>query len=172
MTQVRFDGCLSQPCTGTPAYDVGYPEHDANICQLNAAPGLIGVGLTAETPSAIVAAARSKGGHMRRWLIRLIGVAGMLHAATVVAELRADQPSESDGAIDLTQPAPPGLTMRPVDLLNANPGGAARGSHRAAQDLGSQHWEQRGSTGDYRGPGNPPGWAGGRDQPLDSRPRF
>ena len=83
---------------------------------------------------------------MRRWLMRLTGVAGMLCAVALVAEARADQPSESDRAIDLTQPAPPDLTMRPVDLLNANPGGAARGSHRAGisgLSIGSSAGRQR-----------------------------
>jgi hypothetical protein len=69
------------------------------------------------------------------------------------------------------------LSLRPVDLLNIAPGSAPSGSFRAAQDVGSgDAWSRlyggRWSAEGYLGPGAPPPWAGGRDQPLDSRPRF
>jgi hypothetical protein len=66
------------------------------------------------------------------------------------------------------------LSLRPVDLLNLAPGSAPSGSFRAAQDIGapwSRRYGERWSAQGYQGPGAPPPWAGGKDQPLGSGAR-
>ena len=113
----------------------------------------------------------------RRWM-RWSVPACLIPALIALATPRAD---EAGGAAPGSFRAAQGLgldfSLRPVDLLNVAPGGAPPGSFRAAQDIGggdawSRRYGNRWAAEGYQGPGAPPGWAGGRDQPLDSRPRF
>jgi hypothetical protein len=88
-----------------------------------------------------------------------------------------EEAGAAPGSFRAAQEAGLAFSLRPVDLLNIAPGSASPGSFRAAQEVGSgDAWSRlygdRWSAGGYQGPGAPPPWAGGRDQPLDSRPRF
>jgi hypothetical protein len=119
-------------------------------------------------------------GRWMRWSVR---AACLILGLAALPELRAD---DDDGGTDTGAAAGSfraaqelGLdySVRPVDILNIAPGGAPPGSFRAAQDAGtkdlwSRRYGDRWSAEGYQGPGAPPPWAGGRDQPLDSRPRF
>ena len=124
-------------------------------------------GLTPPAPGAIVA--------RLRWSVR---AAYLIPALIALATPRADEAGgAAPGSFRAAQDVGLDFSLRPVDLLNVAPGNAPPGSFRAAQDIGggdawSRRYGERWSSQGYQGPGAPPGWAGGRDQPLDSRPRF
>jgi len=113
----------------------------------------------------------------RRWL------QGSLRTAWLVVALAPSLPGAEEaagaapGSFRSAQETGLDLSLRPVDLLNVPPGSAPPGSFRAAQDIGARGawpglYGERWSREGFQGPGAPPPWAGGRDQPLDSRGRF
>jgi hypothetical protein len=114
----------------------------------------------------------------RRWMPPSVWAACLILALAPLAGLWAAENGEAaPGSFRAAQETGLDLSLRPVDLLNLAPGSAPSGSFRAAQDIGSgDAWSRlyggRWSAEGYQGPGAPPPWAGGRDQPLDSRPRF
>lgn len=69
--------------------------------------------------------------------------------------------SASNGSFRAAQEEGLDLSLRPVDLLNVDPG-AAPGSFRAAQDAGKDAWSkpmsQKWALEGYQGPGGPPAW--------------
>ena len=102
---------------------------------------------------------------------------GLMLALAFAAGPGAQQGGAAPASFRAAQDAGLDLSLRPVDLLNLAPGSAPPGSFRAAQDVGSGGawpglYGDRWSAEGYQGPGAPPPWAGRRDQPLDSRPRF
>jgi hypothetical protein len=138
-------------------------------------------GLTPLAPGAIVARLRwRQEGRMRhsRWMRWSVQAACLIPVLIALATPRADEAGgAAPGSFRAAQDHALDFSLRPVDLLNVAPGGPPPGSFRAAQDIGggdawSQRYGDRWSAEGYQGPGTPPGWAGGRDQPLDSRPRF
>jgi hypothetical protein len=111
-----------------------------------------------------------------RWMRGSVWAACLASALSASVTPRADEASAAPGSFRAAQEVGLDFSLRPVDLLNVAPGGASPGSFRAAQDIGGDRWSRRygdrWSAEGYQGPGVPPSWAGGRDQPLDSRPRF
>ena len=94
-------------------------------------------------------------------------------AVTLALPVWAQAPAggAASGSFRGAQDAGFDLSLRPVDLLNANPGSAPPGSFRAAQDAGSawvQRYDDRWATEGYQGPGAAQPWVGGREQPLPS----
>ena len=112
-----------------------------------------------------------------RWMPRSVWAACLILALAPVTGPGAQEGGAASGSFRAAQETGLDFSLRPVDLLNVAPGSAPPGSFRAAQDIGTRDaWSQlyggRWSAEGYQGPGAPPPWAGGRDQPLDSRPRF
>jgi hypothetical protein len=112
----------------------------------------------------------------RRWMRGSLWAAWLISALSAPAAPRADEASPAPGSFRAAQEVGLDFSLRPVDLLNVAPSSAPPGSFRAAQDIGGDLWSRRygdrWSVEGYQGPGAPPAWAGGRDQPLDSRTRF
>lgn len=110
----------------------------------------------------------------KRWMRGSVLAACALLVTAVLARTEAQKTDAGAPAGSFRAAQDRGLdfSLRPVDLLNVAPGGAAPGSYRAAQDIGRRHAWSRGLGDGWSGPGVPPSWAGGREQPLDSRPRF
>ena len=106
-----------------------------------------------------------------RWMPRSVWAACLILAVAPLVRPEAQQGGAPSGSFRAAQELGLDLSLRPVDLLNVAPGSAPPGSFRAAQDAGPA-WGRGWSAEGYQGPGTPPPWAGGRDQPLDSRPRF
>jgi hypothetical protein len=111
-----------------------------------------------------------------RWMPRSVWAACLILALVPLTRPGADE-GAAPGSFRAAQETGLDFSLRPVDLLNIAPGSAPPGSFRAAQDIRtrdawSQPYGDRWSAEGYQGPGAPPPWAGGRDQPLDSRPRF
>jgi hypothetical protein len=117
-------------------------------------------------------------GEMRgRWMRWWLPAACLVVALAPLYRPRADAAAGAPpGSFRGAQETGLDLSLRPVDLLNLAPGSAPSGSFRAAQDIGGDAWSrrygERWSREGYQGPGAPPPWAGGKDQPLDSRGRF
>ena len=116
---------------------------------------------------------------MRRWhwIRRSAWPVSLVLALASATGPGAQQGGAASGSFRAAQDVGLNLSLRPVDLLNLSPGRAPSGSFRAAQDIGTRNawpglYGERWSAEGYQGPGAPPPWAGGRDQPLDSRPRF
>jgi hypothetical protein len=114
----------------------------------------------------------------KRWMRRSAQAACALLAVALATQPRAQEGNTGApaGSVRAAQDLGLDFSLRPVDLLNVDPGGAPPGSYRAAQDIGrnasSSPYGDRWSAEGYQGPWVPPPWAGGRDQPLDSRTRF
>lgn len=111
-----------------------------------------------------------------RWMPRPVWAACLILAVAPLVRPGAQEGGAASGSFRAAQETGLDLSLRPVDLLNVAPGSAPPGSFRAAQDNSGDAWsglyDGRWSAEGYQGPGVPPPWAGGRDQPLDSRPRF
>jgi hypothetical protein len=112
-----------------------------------------------------------------RWMPWSVRAACLILALAAAPGPGAQQGGAASGSFRAAQDVGLDLSLRPVDLLNLTPGSAPSGSFRAAQDIGTRGawpglYGERWSAEGYQGPGSPPPWAGGRDQPLDSRPRF
>jgi hypothetical protein len=145
-------------------------------------PAIRGIaGLTPLAASAIVARfAWRWEGQMRhkRWMRWSVRAACPIATLIALAMPRADEAGGTvPGSFRAAQEVGLDFSLRPVDLLNVAPGSPPPGSFRAAQDIGagdawSRRYGDRWSAEGYQGPGVPPPWAGGRDQPLDSRGRF
>jgi len=88
--------------------------------------------------------------------------------ATVLAETPTTDGSAGSGSFRAAQEEGLDLSLRPVDLLNVDPG-ASPGSFRAAQDAGTDAWkkpvDQRWALEGYQGPGGPPAWDE-REEPV------
>jgi hypothetical protein len=114
----------------------------------------------------------------RRRMRRSVRAACLIPALIALTTPRADEAAgAAPGSFRAAQDVALDFSLRPVDLLNVAPGSPPPGSFRAAQDIGggdawSRRYGDRWSADGYQGPGAPPPWAGGRDQPLDSRSRF
>lgn len=113
---------------------------------------------------------------MRRWMQGLLRTGGLILALAPAAGGQ-EAAGAASGSFRAAQETGLDLSLRPVDILNLAPGSAPPGSFRAAQDMGGDAWSrrygERWSRDGYQGPGAPPPWAGGRDQPLGSgAPRF
>lgn len=112
-----------------------------------------------------------------RWMRSSVRAACVVLALSMPVALRADDADgAAPGSFRAAQESGIDFSLRPADILNIAPGGPPPGSFRAAQDTGSgDAWSRRygsWSAQGYQGPGVPPSWAGGREMPLDSRPRF
>ena len=111
-----------------------------------------------------------------RWMPRPVWAACLILAVAPLAWPEAQEGGAASSSFRAAQEMGLDLSLRPVDLLNVAPGSAPPGSFRAAQDISGDAWSGlyggRWAAEGYQGPGAPPPWAGGRDQPLDSRPRF
>jgi hypothetical protein len=120
-----------------------------------------------------------------RWMRSSVQTACLVLALGAIVQPRAQDadtgsgngPGAAAGSFRAAQDLGLDYSLRPADILNVPPGGAPPGSFRAAQDAGnsdawSRRFGDRWSADGYQGPGVPPPWAGGRDQPLDSRTRF
>lgn len=109
---------------------------------------------------------------MRATMQRSVGVLGRclpmssVAVALVVGVALAETPEATDGSAGngsfrAAQEEGLDLSLRPVDLLNVDPG-AAPGSFRAAQDAGKDAWSkpmsQKWALEGYQGPGGPPAW--------------
>ena len=112
----------------------------------------------------------------RRWM-RWSVWACLILALTPLTQPGADEDGAASGSFRAAQETGLDFSLRPVDLLNVAPGSPPPGSFRAAQDMGSsdawsRRYGNRWSAEGYQGPGAPPPWAGGKDLPLNSNPRF
>jgi hypothetical protein len=107
-----------------------------------------------------------------RWMQRSLRTACLALALARWLPAGADEAGAAAGSFRGAQETGLNLSLRPVDLLNLAPGSAPPGSFRAAQEIGGDAWSRRygdrWSAQGYQGPGAPPPWAGGKDQPLGS----
>jgi hypothetical protein len=109
-----------------------------------------------------------------RWTGRTVQAACLLLAlaALVRSEAQEGQTGAAPSSFRAAQDEGLNLSLRPIDLINADRGRATPGSFRAAQDIGlASPWtrfDQRSPAEGYQGPGAPPPWAGGKDRPLGS----
>jgi hypothetical protein len=107
------------------------------------------------------------------WTGSTAQAACLLLALAILAPPRAqeDQAGAAPSSFRAAQDEGLNLSLRPIDLINLDRG-AAPGSFRAAQDIGlATRWsqfDQRAPAEGYQGPGAPPPWAGGKEQPLRS----
>ena len=94
-------------------------------------------------------------------LAPILALTMTLVAGAALAETPATDGSASNGSFRAAQEEGLDLSLRPVDLLNVDPG-AAPGSFRAAQDAGKDAWSkpmsQKWALEGYQGPGGPPAW--------------
>jgi hypothetical protein len=110
----------------------------------------------------------------KRWMRSSVQVACVLLGVILATRAEAQEADAGAPAGSFRAAQDQGLdfSLRPVDLLNVDPGGAPPGSYRAAQDISRRDAWSRGVRDGWSGPGVPPSWAGGRDMPLDSSRRF
>lgn len=109
-----------------------------------------------------------------RWTRGSAHAACLLLALAALAQSRAQdgETAAAPSSFRAAQEEGLDLSLRPIDLINADRARATPGSFRAAQDIGlASPWsrfDQRAPAEGYQGPGAPPPWAGGKDQPLGS----